>query len=63
VDELEELDLRSVAYEPEAYDAVVIVTDHSGIDYAELTERAGVVIDFRNATGAAGKGNGRVWKL
>jgi UDP-N-acetyl-D-glucosamine dehydrogenase len=63
VDELEELGLRSVAYEPEAYDAVVIVTDHSGIDYAELTERAGVVIDFRNATGAAGKGNGRVWKL
>jgi UDP-N-acetyl-D-glucosamine dehydrogenase len=64
VPELEELGLRSVELEPAAYDAVVVVTDHSGIDYEALVERAGVVVDFRNATGAAGKRNGhKVWKL
>lgn len=31
-------------------DAVVIVTDHSGIDYAEVVEHANLVIDTRNAT-------------
>jgi UDP-N-acetyl-D-glucosamine dehydrogenase len=63
VPELHELELRSVAYEPEAYDGVVVVTDHSGIDYGDLVERAGVVVDFRNATGAAGSRNAKVWKL
>jgi UDP-N-acetyl-D-glucosamine dehydrogenase len=53
---------RSVALEPEAYDCVAIVTDHTAIDYGELVRRADVVVDFRNAT----KGNevdGKVWKL
>ena len=63
VDELAELGLRSVALEPAAHDAVVIVTDHSGIDYHALTEQATVVVDLRNATGEAGRGNGKVWKL
>jgi UDP-N-acetyl-D-glucosamine dehydrogenase len=63
VPELEELGLRSAALEPPAYDAVVIVTDHSGIDYEALAEEANVVVDLRNATGAAGTGNGKVWKL
>jgi UDP-N-acetyl-D-glucosamine dehydrogenase len=63
VPELPELGLSSVPLEPEAYDAVVVVTAHSGIDYAALVERAGVVVDLRNATGAAGSRNGKVWKL
>jgi UDP-N-acetyl-D-glucosamine dehydrogenase len=54
--------LTSVPLEPEAYDCVAIVTNHSTIDYGELVRRAGVVVDFRNAT----KGHevdGKVWKL
>jgi UDP-N-acetyl-D-glucosamine dehydrogenase len=33
-----------------AYDAIVIVTDHSGIDYARMLREADLVIDTRNAT-------------
>jgi UDP-N-acetyl-D-glucosamine dehydrogenase len=44
-------------------DCVAIVTAHSGVDYARLAERARLVVDFRNATGANGSRNGRVWKL
>ncbi|HVV59426.1 MAG TPA: nucleotide sugar dehydrogenase, partial [Gaiellaceae bacterium] len=54
--------LTSVALEPEGYDCVAIVTNHSGIDYGDLVRRANVVVDFRNAT----KGHevdGKVWKL
>jgi UDP-N-acetyl-D-glucosamine dehydrogenase len=54
--------MRSAELEPEAYDCVAIVTNHSTIDYAELVRRANVVVDFRNAT----KGHevdGKVWKL
>ena len=55
--------LRSVAYAPESYDCVVIVTAHNAIDYDDLVERAQVVVDLRNATGRNGTGNGKVWKL
>jgi UDP-N-acetyl-D-glucosamine dehydrogenase len=55
--------LHSVDYAPESYDCVVIVTAHSSIDYADLVERAHVVVDLRNATGRNGTGNGKVWKL
>jgi UDP-N-acetyl-D-glucosamine dehydrogenase len=54
--------MRSVALEPEAYDCVAIVTNHSTVDYADLVERGKVIVDFRNAT----KGHevdGKVWKL
>jgi UDP-N-acetyl-D-glucosamine dehydrogenase len=44
-------------------DCVAIVTAHSGIDYDSLVNRARLVVDFRNATGANGSQNGRVWKL
>jgi UDP-N-acetyl-D-glucosamine dehydrogenase len=53
--------LRSAALEPEAYDCVVIVTAHAAIDYADVVERAKVVVDFRNAT--QGIGSDKVWKL
>jgi UDP-N-acetyl-D-glucosamine dehydrogenase len=61
---VEEFDgMRSVDYAPESYDCAVIVTAHSSIDYADLVERAQVVVDLRNATGRNGTGNGKVWKL
>ena len=34
----------------EQYDCVLIVTDHSNIDYARIVEQAQLVIDTRNAT-------------
>ena len=44
------------------YDAVLIVTAHSSIDYREVVRHAQLVVDFRNATaGIANDGN--VWKL
>jgi UDP-N-acetyl-D-glucosamine dehydrogenase len=55
--------MRSVDYEPENYDGVVIVTAHSAIDYDDLVERAQIVVDFRNATGRNGSDNEKVWKL
>jgi UDP-N-acetyl-D-glucosamine dehydrogenase len=55
--------MRSAEYRPEDYDGVVIVTAHRAIDYDDLVERAQIVVDFRNATGGNGTGNGKVWKL
>jgi UDP-N-acetyl-D-glucosamine dehydrogenase len=55
-------DMTSVALEPEAYDCIAIVTNHSQIDYGDLVRRGKVIVDFRNAT----KGHevaGKVWKL
>jgi UDP-N-acetyl-D-glucosamine dehydrogenase len=63
VRELPELGLRSVALEPSEYDCVVIVTAHSEIDYADLVDQAHVVVDLRNATGADGRANPKVWTL
>ena len=54
--------MSSVPLEPEAYDCVAIVTNHSGIDYAELVRRGKVVVDFRNATKGV-EVDGKVWKL
>jgi UDP-N-acetyl-D-glucosamine dehydrogenase len=58
------LSLSSVPLDPAAYDAVVIVTAHSGIDYSKLVEDAQLVVDFRNATGRNGVVDGaKIWKL
>ncbi|MGZ4338500.1 MAG: nucleotide sugar dehydrogenase [Gaiellaceae bacterium] len=54
--------MASAPLEPEAYDCIAIVTNHSGIDYGDLVRRGKVIVDFRNAT----KGHevdGKVWKL
>jgi UDP-N-acetyl-D-glucosamine dehydrogenase len=53
--------MSSVALEPEAYDCVAIVTAHSSLDYANIVERASIVVDFRNAT--RGIESEKVWKL
>jgi UDP-N-acetyl-D-glucosamine dehydrogenase len=54
--------MTSSPLEPEQYDCVAIVTNHSAIDYADVVRRGKVIVDFRNAT----KGHevdGKVWKL
>jgi UDP-N-acetyl-D-glucosamine dehydrogenase len=56
-------DLGSVAYEPANYDCVVIVTDHSDIDYAALVDEAKLIVDLRNATGDKGTTAENVFKL
>jgi UDP-N-acetyl-D-glucosamine dehydrogenase len=63
VPELDNAGLVSVSLAPAEYDCVVIVTAHSQIDYGAVVEQAHVVVDLRNATGAAGRVNGKVWTL
>jgi UDP-N-acetyl-D-glucosamine dehydrogenase len=63
VPELPEHGLRSVPIDVDGTDCAVIVTAHSGIDYDGLVERAKLVVDLRNATGANGSQDGKVWKL
>jgi UDP-N-acetyl-D-glucosamine dehydrogenase len=55
--------LESVPLEPSDYDAVVIATAHSGIDYAQLVDDSALVVDLRNATGRAGISSEKIWKL
>jgi UDP-N-acetyl-D-glucosamine dehydrogenase len=44
------------------YDAAVIVTDHSAIDYQEILEKAKIVIDTRNALKQKGVKSDKIWK-
>ena len=55
--------MSSSELDPSAYDCVVIVTNHSGIDYEQLVEDAVLVVDLRNATGKNGTHSDKVWKL
>jgi UDP-N-acetyl-D-glucosamine dehydrogenase len=55
--------MESVPLDPAAYDCVVIVTNHSEIDYERLVEESSLVVDLRNATGANGRLSDKVWKL
>ncbi len=57
------LAMESVALEPAAYDCVVVVTNHSEIDYDRLVEESSLVVDLRNATGRNGTQSDKVWKL
>jgi UDP-N-acetyl-D-glucosamine dehydrogenase len=56
-------EFASAAYEPGAYDCVVVVTDHSALDYDALVDEAQLVVDLRNATGAKGTAAAHVYKL
>src|SRR4029078_11871568 len=49
VPELPDLGLKSVPLEPKAYAGVVIVTDHSTIEYGQLVEGAQLIVDSRNS--------------
>jgi UDP-N-acetyl-D-glucosamine dehydrogenase len=44
-------------------DAVVIVTDHSAVNYQRVVDVASVVVDTRNATAKLLKGKGRIVSL
>jgi UDP-N-acetyl-D-glucosamine dehydrogenase len=55
--------MESVALDPSAYDCVVVVTDHSSLDYERLVEESLLVVDLRNATGSNGTRSDKVWKL
>jgi UDP-N-acetyl-D-glucosamine dehydrogenase len=55
--------MSSSPLEPGDYDCVVVVTNHSGIDYDRLVDDANLVVDLRNATGKNGKHSDKVWKL
>ena len=50
--DLEHVDLATVS--PGSFDCIVIVTDHSGFDYADLQRAAKVVVDTRNAIPSPG---------
>jgi UDP-N-acetyl-D-glucosamine dehydrogenase len=57
------LSMSSSPLEPEEYDCVVVVTNHSEINYDRLVEDAVLVVDLRNATESNGKRTDKVWKL
>jgi UDP-N-acetyl-D-glucosamine dehydrogenase len=57
------ISMSSVPLEPAAYDCVVVVTNHSEIDYDRLVDESVLVVDLRNATGDNGKRSDKVWKL
>jgi len=57
------LSMESVPLDAGAYDCVVVVTDHSSIDYDRLVDESELVVDLRNATGAKGTASNKVFKL
>ena len=65
------LDMASVGTEGEptlgealaSADCVVVVTDHSSYDWADVVRRSRLVVDTRNAVARAGVTGGRVFKL
>ena len=57
------LTMSSSPLEPASYDCVVVVTNHSAIDYEALVEESNLVVDLRNATGTMGRLSDKVWKL
>jgi UDP-N-acetyl-D-glucosamine dehydrogenase len=44
-------------------DAVVVVTDHAGVDYQQVVDAAGLVVDTRNVTAGLATGRARVVPL
>jgi UDP-N-acetyl-D-glucosamine dehydrogenase len=58
-------DMDSVPCDPETlakYDAVIILTDHSNIDYQQLVDSSQLVIDTRNACKGVTRGKEKVTK-
>jgi UDP-N-acetyl-D-glucosamine dehydrogenase len=47
----------------QAADCVVIVTNHSSYDYANLLETANLIVDTRNALGKAGRDSAKVTRI
>ncbi len=58
-----DFDLESIELTPEvltASDVVIIVTDHTAYDYAEIVSQSRLVVDTRNATVAVREGSDKV---
>src|SRR5687768_12088857 len=53
--------MTSSPLDPGSYDCVVIVTNHSSIDYERLVAESALVVDLRNATGSNGRDSDKVW--
>ncbi|MFZ9899807.1 MAG: nucleotide sugar dehydrogenase [Gemmatimonadaceae bacterium] len=47
----------------DAADAVVVITDHAGVDYQRVADRAGLVVDSRNVMSRTRPGRARVVTL
>jgi UDP-N-acetyl-D-glucosamine dehydrogenase len=47
----------------DAADAVVVITDHTGVDYQRVADRAGLVVDSRNVMSRTRAGRARVVTL
>jgi UDP-N-acetyl-D-glucosamine dehydrogenase len=62
-DRRERIGVELTAAELGKADAVVIVTDHSKIDYQQIVDDAMLVIDTRNATARASRGRARIVSL
>ena len=57
--------LKSVQWDEEhirACDAVVIPTNHNGVDYAQLAGWAPIVVDTRNAMAGVDISSKKIWK-
>ena len=57
--------MQSVPLTPETLseaDAVMVLTDHSAVDYREVVRRASLVVDTRNATKAVTEGREKIVK-
>ncbi len=55
----------SVSLTPESvsgYDAVIITTNHSGMDYKSIVDSSKLIIDTRNALKIRGLRHGKIWK-
>jgi len=65
VPELPLFGLTAIALEEpvRAADAVVIVTNHSGVDFDRIAAEARLVVDLRNAVSANAGQEAKVWKL
>jgi len=55
--------MKSVPLMPDVLsktDAVIIITDHSDYDFAEIVKHSHLVIDTRNATGGLSEGREKI---
>jgi UDP-N-acetyl-D-glucosamine dehydrogenase len=60
-----QLDLHSIKInkiEKDYYDVIIIITDHSNVDYKNLAEKGKIVVDTRNSFKLKGIRNGKIWK-
>lgn len=55
--------VQNLMEEVERADCVVIITNHSQYDYPAILEKSKLIVDTRNALGAAGRENAKVVRL